>query len=503
MKNFKYKYLYIAVAMAVLGSCSEDFVTLQPKGSFLSSSYYKNEQQATAALVGVYDPLRKNTGGFENMVAMLNAGSDDFYAGGGSASDGNGIQNFSSHSLTSLIIPGSFWNDHYQGIYRANVLLSKMSGVDMSDALKVRFTAETKTLRALYYFNLVRMFKNIPLILDPLTTSTMLNVEQTTPALVYAQIEKDLLEAIPGLPTSVNAASDAGRLTRVSAQALLGKVYLYDGKNAEAATVLAQVNGTPGQPNQYGNKLLAKFSDLWVVSNKYNAESLIEVSHTSAGNSNWDFWGSGRDEGNSLNVMVGPRGYSRPANSTAPDLPSGWSFSVPTQKLYDAMKNDPRFDATILDMKALKAAGTADYIAGNADTGYFLNKFLPRQSDVRTGGGAAELNYKQDSYIIRLADTYLLEAEALGASGARAQALLDAVRARVGLASIPVTLAAIKNERRMELAGEGHRFFDLVRWGDAPAALADRGFTAGTDEIFPIPHVELVGTKLKQNPNYE
>lgn len=503
MKNFKYKYLYIAVAMAVLGSCSEDFVTLQPKGSFLSSSYYKNEQQATAALVGVYDPLRKNTGGFENMVAMLNAGSDDFYAGGGSASDGNGIQNFSSHSLTSLIIPGSFWNDHYQGIYRANVLLSKMSGVDMSADLKVRFTAETKTLRALYYFNLVRMFKNIPLILDPLTTSTMLNVEQTTPALVYAQIEKDLLEAIPGLPTSVNAASDAGRLTRVSAQALLGKVYLYDGKNGDAAAILAQVNGTPGQPNQYGNKLLAKFSDLWVVSNKYNAESLIEVSHTSAGNSNWDFWGSGRDEGNSLNVMVGPRGYSRPANSTAPDLPSGWSFSVPTQKLYDAIKNDPRFDATILDMKALKAAGTADYIAGNADTGYFLNKFLPRQSDVRTGGGAAELNYKQDSYVIRLADTYLLEAEALGASGARAQALLDAVRARVGLTPVPVSLAAIKTERRLELAGEGHRFFDLVRWGDAAAALADRGFNAGTDEVFPIPHVELVGTKLKQNPNYE
>lgn len=503
MKNFKYKYLYIAVAVAVLGSCSEDFVTLQPKGSFLSSSYYKNEQQATAALVGVYDPLRKNTGGFENMVAMLNAGSDDFYAGGGSASDGNGIQNFSSHSLTSLIIPGSFWNDHYQGIYRANVLLSKMSGVDMSADLKVRFTAETKTLRALYYFNLVRMFKNIPLILDPLTTSTMLNVEQTTPALVYAQIEKDLLEAIPGLPTSVNAASDAGRLTRVSAQALLGKVYLYDGKNGDAAAILAQVNGTPGQPNQYGNKLLAKFSDLWVVSNKYNAESLIEVSHTSAGNSNWDFWGSGRDEGNSLNVMVGPRGYSRPANSTAPDLPSGWSFSVPTQKLYDAIKNDPRFDATILDMKALKAAGTADYIAGNADTGYFLNKFLPRQSDVRTGGGAAELNYKQDSYVIRLADTYLLEAEALGASGARAQALLDAVRARVGLTPVPVSLAAIKTERRLELAGEGHRFFDLVRWGDAAAALADRGFNAGTDEVFPIPHVELVGTKLKQNPNYE
>ncbi|MEN2399623.1 RagB/SusD family nutrient uptake outer membrane protein [Flavobacterium sp. MC2016-06] len=503
MKNIKLKYIYVAIAMAALtGSCSEDFVTIEPKGSFLSNSYYKNEQQATAALVGVYDPIRKNTGGFENLVAMLNAGSDDFYAGGGGASDGNGIQNFSTHSLTSIIIPGSFWNDHYQGIYRANVLLSKMADVDMSADLKVRFTAETKTLRALYYFNLVRLFKNIPLILEPLTTSTMLTVEQATPEAVYAQIEKDLLESIPVLPTSVDAATGSGRLTKGAAQAILGKVYLFEGKNTDAAAVLAQVNGTPGAANQYGNKLLANFSDLWVTSNKFNSESLLEVSHTSAGNSDWTFWGSGKDEGNSLNIMVGPRGYSRPANSTAEDIPSGWSFSIPTQKLYDAMKNDPRFAATIFDMKALKAAGKADYIPGYQDTGYFLNKFLPRQTDVRTGGGNAELNYKQNSYIIRLADTYLMEAEALG-SGTRAQALLDAVRARVGLAPVPVTLAAIKNERRMELAGEGHRFFDLVRWGDAATALADRGFNAGTDEIFPIPFVELTGTKLKQNPNYQ
>ena len=503
MKNIKFKYIYVAVAIAALaGACSEEFVTIEPKGSFLSTSYYSNEQQATAALVGVYDPLRKNTGGFENLVAMLNAGSDDFYAGGGGASDGTGIQNFSTHSLSSVLIPGSFWNDHYQGVYRANVLLSKMSGVDMSDALKVRFTAESKALRAFYYFNLVRLFKNVPLILEPLTTSNILDVEQATPEAVYAQIEKDLLEAIPALPTSVDAATGSGRLTRGAAQALLGKVYLFEGKKPEAAAILAQVNGTPGSTNQYGNKLLPSFSDLWVTSNKFNAESLLEVSHTSAGNSDWGFWGSGRDEGNSLNVMVGPRGYSRPANSTAPDLPSGWSFSVPTQKLYDAMKDDPRFAATILDVKALKAAGKADYIPGYQDTGYFLNKFLPRQSDVRTGGGAAELNYKQNSYVIRLADTYLMEAEALG-SGPRAQALLDAVRARVGLTPVPVTLAAIKNERRMELAGEGHRFFDLVRWGDAATALADRGFNAGTDEIFPIPFVELTGTKLKQNPNYQ
>ena len=169
---------------------------------------------------------------------------------------------------------------------------------------------------------------------------------------------------------------------------------------------------------------------------------------------------------------------------------------------YDFIKTDPRFAPTVLDMKALKAAGKADYIGGYQDTGYFLNKFIPRRSDVTTGTGEPVLNYRQNSYVIRLADSYLMEAEALGGTGARAQALLDAVRARVGLSSTPVSLAAVKAERRAELAGEGHRFFDLVRWGDAASKLASRGFKAGKNEVFPIPYKELLNTKLVQNPGY-
>jgi hypothetical protein len=108
MKTIKFKYLYIAVAMVSLGSCSEEFVNITPKGSFLSDNYYANEEQATAALVGVYDPIRKNSGGFENIISMMNAGSDDFYAGGGGATDGDGIQAFSKHTLTSTNVPASF-----------------------------------------------------------------------------------------------------------------------------------------------------------------------------------------------------------------------------------------------------------------------------------------------------------------------------------------------------------------------------------------------------------
>jgi starch-binding outer membrane protein, SusD/RagB family len=501
MKTVKFKYIFIALALVSLSSCSEDFVEVSPEGSFLSENYYADEGQATAALVGVYDAIRKNSSGFDNLITFMNSGSDDHYAGGGGATDGAGIQAFSTHSLTAITVPESLWNDHYQGIFRANTLLLKLPAVNMSESLKIRFTGEAKALRAIYYFNLVRMFKNIPLLLNPLNATNMYDAQQATSETVYAQIEKDLLEAINILPNTVVVTTESGRLNKGAAQAMLGKVYLYQGKKAQAAAVLAEVNGVPGQTNQYGNKLLSNFKDLWVTSNKFNSESLIEVSHTSAANTDWAFWGSGADEGNTVNIMVGPRSYSRPSGSTADDLPSGWSFNVITQDLYDAIKLDPRFSATVYDLKALKAAGQADYIGGYQDTGYFLNKFLPRKSDVRTGGGAAELNYKQNTYILRLADTYLMEAEALG-SGARAQALLDAVRARAGLTAVPVTLAAIKNERRMELAGEGHRFFDLVRWGDAAVKLANRGFVAGKDEIFPIPTRELQGTKLKQNPGY-
>lgn len=503
MKKITIKYLFITLAMMVsFLSCKKSFVDITPKGQFLSENYYADKDQAFSALIGVYDVLRKNSGGFENMISMMNAGSDDNFAGGGGPTDGAGIQGFSNYTLNSTIIPGSFWNDYYQGIFRANTLLAKLPATSMDATLKARFVAEAKALRAYCYFDLVRLFKNVPLILGPLTATTMYEVKQSPPADVYTQIEKDLLEAIPALPSTVPLSTDAGRFTKVAAQALLGKVYLYESKNALAAAQFLEVNGTPGGVNQYGNRLLTNFGDLWLAANKFNSEYLLECSHSSAGNSDWGWWGSGRDEGNTLNVMVGPRSYSRPSGSTAPDLPSGWSFNVFTQDFYDAIKLDPRFSATVFDLKALQTAGQADYIAGYQNTGYFLNKFLPRQSDVRTGGGALELNYKQNTPIIRLADTYLMEAEALGASGPRAQSLLDAVRARVGLPSIPVTIAAIKAERRMELAGEGHRFFDLVRWGDAAAKLGSRGFVAGKNEIFPIPIRELQGTLLVQNPGY-
>lgn len=501
MKTINLKYLFTAlVGIFTLGSCSEEFLEVPVKGSSLESNYYKNEAEAFAGLVAVYDVMRKHSGGFENMTNMMNAGSDDHVAGGGGATDGVGIQSFSDFSINPTTIPGSFWSDHYQGIFRANFLLTKLPEVPMDENTKAGFVAETKALRATYYFNLMRMFRNIPLILLPLESSEFNNVPQVAPEAVYAQIEQDLLDAINILPPTVDA-ENAGRFTKGAAQAQLGKVYMFQGKNSEAAAVLNQVNGTPGGANQYGYELLDNFDDLWEIDNKFNSESILEVAHTNASGSGWGNWGSGSDEGNSINTLVGPRSYTQ-VTEEAPELPSGWSFNPILPELYDLLKGDPRFEATVLDMKALEAAGAATYVPGYQDTGYFLNKFIPTQAEVTTGTGEPILNYRQNYYVIRLADTYLLEAEALGGTGARAQALLDAVRGRVGLPSVPVSLAAIAKERRIELAGEGHRFFDLVRTGKAAENLSDRGFTPGKNEIFPIPYTELQNTILEQNPGY-
>ncbi|RYZ39334.1 MAG: RagB/SusD family nutrient uptake outer membrane protein, partial [Sphingobacteriales bacterium] len=460
------------------------------------------ESQLNEGLVSVYDLLRKNSGGFDNMVTFFNAGSDDFFAGGGGPTDGVGIHSFDNFTLSATSIPRSFFGDFYRGVARANILILKLPDATADEAVKARILAEARTLRAYYYFNLVTMFKNVPLILEPVETNALFDIPQNTPAEVYAFIESELLASINDIPGTVPDEQD-GRLTQAAAKAILGKVYLYQGKWAEAAAQLADVNGTPGAVTQYGNQLLGNFNDLWLVDNKFNSESILEASHTNLSRAGWGNWGTSSDEGNSVNQMVGPRGYNRTNPNVAPDVISGWAFNPVTPSLRDAMVGDPRYNATILDMPALIAGGAADYAPADQDTGYFLRKFIPKPSETSNLGGNTELNYRQNSYLIRLADTYLMEAEALVQTGntARAQQLLDAVRSRVGLPSVPVSPETIYNERRLELAGEGHRFFDLVRT-NRTTLLTPFGFTPGKNEVLPIPFEDIANTILVQNSGY-
>ena len=512
MHNKRYIHIMALLfgGLCFMSACQDSFLEVKPIGTSLEDNYYRNADEAFNGLIAAYDALNW-VGGFNTKIGVSNAASDDHFGGGGGGSDMETIVVLDAFELDPARGPqGDLWAKGYSGVFRSNVLLSKLAEAEMDENLKARFVAETKFLRAFYYFDLIRFFKTIPLITEPISASAMYDVEQVERAKVFEQIEKDLMEAIPDLPTTVPVATEGGRATEGAARALLGKVYLQQEKFDLAAEQLALVNGTPGGTSSFGYKLLDNYGDLWVTTNKYNTESIFEVGHTSKSNGEWGC--TGCTEGNVYNVNVGPRSYNiLDPNAGAPDLSSGWSFNPITQDLVDAFMlpgnaYDPRYKHTVYHIDSLEQAGIVEYTKGRDDTGYFIAKFAGKKAEQSTGGGNWELNFPQNMYEIRLADTYLLEAEALvrdGSDPTRAQALLDAVRARVGLGSVPATAENIMQERRLELATEGHRWFDLVRTGMAADALADMGFVAGKHEFLPVPLLELSNTALKQDPAYE
>jgi len=511
-KNYvKYTAVFL-LGLGAFSSCKKSFLETTPKGEFAETNYYQTPAEAFAGLVAAYGPLTTETGGLDGTytdpLGPLNAASDDCVSGGGGSSDTPDLQAANNYTeLTSTQGPqAGFWPINFLGISSANIILSKLGSVPgLSTALKNQYTGEALFLRAYYYFNLVRLFGNVPLITQPLVPADIYNQPQVKAATTYAQIEADLTAAIPNLPVTIPASED-GRVTQGAAVALLGKVYLYEKKWTQAAAELALVNGTtPGQASAtYGYKLLTNFASIFDPNNKFNSESIWELARTASGNYTWNNWDQFKS--NIYVQFVGPRNYAGPVYS------GGYGFNPITLGLVAAYKTpyyggttkDPRYGYTMYDMDSLVLAQNSSYQASYENTGYFIQKYAPLTKFL-SPTGTNILNFPNDYIEIRLADTYLMEAEALvnaGTNTARAQALMDAVRARVGLASVPVTLTNLKAERRLELATEGHRWYDLVRWGDAPTALASKGFTAGKNEVFPIPLSELSNTKLVQNPGY-
>jgi hypothetical protein len=510
----KRKYItraaYVFAGLYLCLSCSKDFIEVQPKATALEANYYTNEAEVFAGLVSVYDPLGKEAGStYSNKIGALNSASDDCYAGGGSSTDMSMWQAWNNFTLTPANGPQvDLWARNFTGISRANTMLSKLPDAPVSEANRSRYTAECKFLRAYYYFDLVRLFRNVPLFVKPIEAAEIYSATQAAPEDVYKQIELDLTDAIPALPSIIQT-SDNGRVSAGAATALLGKVILFqndESRMAHVAELFKDVNGpTPGQLNaKYNYNLLSNFGDIFSPENKFNTESIFEIVHTSSAKLGWGDWGKDF-EGNVAVQMVGPRGYSGPI------YVAGWGFNPITESLVAVIKNDPRYKYTVANIDSIDAVNFAAtnkhlYEKGYQNTGYFIQKFAPLQKYKSTAGGNSELNYPNDYIEIRLADTYLMEAEALVRAGdatGRAQDLLDAVRARVGLASVEATLDNIYNERRLELATEGHRFFDLVRTKKAATALAFKGFVEGKHEILPIPLAELTNTKLVQNEAYK
>jgi starch-binding outer membrane protein, SusD/RagB family len=499
-----YQFCFIILGASALYGCKKSFLDVDPVGLNLEVNYYSNPNEAFTGVVAAYDPLGMETaaGTYANKLGPLNSASDDCYAGG--ADGGADMATWQAWNNYSALTPAvgpqdAFWRRNFVGVSRANIILSKLGNVPgLSTALKARYIAEAKFLRAYYYFDLVRLFTNVPLFTAPIEGDAIYTQVQATPEAVYAQIETDLKEAFPDLPITVNIALEGGRATQGAAKALLGKVILYQNNDArmlEAANLFDDVNKVG---NIYGYELQASFPAIFRPDNKFNKESIFEISHTPVANSSWNGWDV--IEGNVYCQMIGARSYSGNIYE------SGWGFNPVTNGLHDFMYGDPRYQYTIADLDSMVAVGAAsNYEPGYQNTGYFVQKFAPLKAWRSTGGGNAELNYPNNVIEIRLADTYLMQAEALVRGGGdlvKAAGLLNAVRARVSLLPVAATIENIYRERRAELATEGHRWFDLVRTGRAATTLASKGFVAGKNERLPIPLNELSNTQLKQNPNY-
>lgn len=502
MKRFL-TYLICLAVIVPLVSC-ENALDVEPNGMKLESNYYETPDEAFAALVAAYNPAGWQTGGpnntYINVLGGLNSATAGMHAGGGGPNDMTPWQAWDTYDLSGAVGPqAGYWSRSYAGINRANLLLQKIDGVKGLDAsTKARYIAEAKFLRGYYYLWLIRLFRNVPLITKPLETSEIYQQEQAPPDSVYAQIEADFEAAIPDLPTAPLPSNEAGRATKGAARAFLAKSLMWEvgsgqnqSKMARAADLLNQVNTSSSY------ELLDNYGDIFDPSNAFHSESIFEIAHSSQQQAGWGNFGNIR--GNVYVQMVGPRGYSGPKYN------NGWGFNPITPVLVNAMENDPRYQYTIANIDSMVNNGSASYQAGYKNTGYFIEKFAPL-SQYAAQNGVVALNYPINYIEVRLAGTYLLEAEAIVRSNGnmtRAATLLNDVRDRVGLSPVQPTLENIYHEMWMELATEGHRWFNLVRTGRAAEVLADEGYKEGVNDVLPIPLESLNNTKLEQNPGYQ
>ncbi|OMQ13571.1 RagB/SusD family nutrient uptake outer membrane protein [[Flexibacter] sp. ATCC 35103] len=490
------KYLFTTIIMLALFStiisCSDDFVSPKPEYSIDSENYFNSKSDYDEALVAAYDLLQST---YANAL-LGEIASDNTLAGGESPTDVIGWQQVDDmiHTPVNSNLR-DIWNWMFAGVQRANYILEFKDKTDFEG--KTQLLAETRFLRAYYQFELVKWFGGIPMKGD---ARFKVGDEKTVPRSsvqeVYASIEADLIFASANLSPT---ASQKGRVTKGAAQALLGKAYLYEGKFVQAASAFDAVI------NSGKYTLQSDYDAMFEMAGENGPESVFEVQYT-------DVEGAGFtclqcSEGN---VAVG---FSGIRNYTGPLFSSGFSFNIPTKESADAFETgDKRKDVAILDIAAWAASNAGvSYGKGNEDTGYFNRKYLPRKRSAEAQGDL-NLTNPNNYRAIRYADVLLMAAEAYNRGAiddTKAKTYLNQVRRRAfgdNNHDISVTGAALTDfilaERRVELFGEGHRFFDLVRTGKAAGKIP--GFKANKNELFPLPieEIQFANGNWQQNPGY-
>ncbi len=517
-----YKILAALFGLWLLNSCTEEDLNVKPDGRELVETFYQTDEQMLLALNGAYDPFQHIIwGGSTFMWGSIT--SDDAIAGGGSDTDQKGYQVADRFQVDPVEDAEQNLKDFYSLWWRMNTRSNAIIAyADPTSSLGSLAVANAYFLKGMAYFQEARMFGGLPIIDDIPGINS--KYPRSTIEETWAATEGYLKAAIDlthdGLGLAVRNGfkdPDNGYATLGSAQTLLGKVYLYEGKYNDAINVLMNV------VNSGHYKLETDYDNIFNPGNPHGVESIFEINMTDKGAASWN----GPDNnGNALATLVSPRAFG----SNTPALPdgvfqAGWGMNSPTQKLvdaFDAMGDAIRKHASILYYDTINyQLDTAGVVPNweNVITGYYDRKHSARAAYV-----LSQTQVNQNIGVLRYADVLLMLAEAYNKTGDDAQArnYLNQVRSRVKLADVTSSgdqlFTDIKKERQLELCLEGDRYFDLVRWGDAQKELTGEAYDAGglnyttgkpgvsTHGLFPIPQDEMNSygdfPDFKQNEGY-
>ncbi|WP_343850150.1 RagB/SusD family nutrient uptake outer membrane protein [Algoriphagus jejuensis] len=487
MKNIKILIAAGAVVMLSAGACNSDFLDLAPISQENSNNFYKTDEDMKNALTAVYGSLQYGGQYYSSIHVMGDLRSDNTEITNPNAgADLQAIDNFTNTPVTS--ISNTTWSGHYQGIQAANIVIEKIEAVNMDAATKARYIGEAKFLRALMYFNLVRIYGDVPLV-----TKVINNPQEgyeygrNATEEVYQQIIADLMAAEGSLPYTY-AAAEVGRATKGAAMALLGKVYLTRKKWTLAGQKLKQVIDEAAQTKY---KLMPTYAGVFGIPAENNAESIFEVQFKSGSNG----------EGSPFANQFAPIGSGTAVVAVGNPL----GQNIPTAEM----------DATYEANDLRKAASMKNsYVLSGKTT---LHNYVVKYS----GTPAANLDSDNNWIVLRYADVLLMYAEVLNEQGFVADGpafdYLNQIRTRAGLPvktfsnenpSLQITSQAefrlaVEQERRVELAFEGHRWFDLVRTDRALTVLADKGIQPHHVLLaIPQSQVDINPAMISQNPGY-
>jgi hypothetical protein len=494
MKNSKNIFMRRAFVLGLIvsaigiQSCKKSFLDVNPAQNTAATQFFKTPEDAAKAVNAMYANLHEWNNIAFAPIALESMGSDDVEKGS-TASDATYFNDYHNFTITSGDAQlGGFWKGQYQTINFANQILGNVPGISMDETLKNRYLAEAKFIRAYEYFRLVRAFGDVPLRIALPKDNSEYNLPRTPKDQVWAQIEKDLTDAAAVLPQTYSSA-DIGHVTKGAALTLHAKVAMYLKKWTDVVTYTTAVMGM-------GYSLFPDYEQMFRTTHKNNQESIFEIQNNLIPN-------NPPASNSQYSQVQGVRGVTG----------GGWGFNVPSPNLAAAYEaGDPRRDATIIFRGETTPDG--DKIPATGDNPMYNQKsYVPFKFYV---SGFNE-GCQQNKIVLRYADVLLMNAEAnneLGNSGA-ALAPLELVRARAreGNADIlpKVTTTdqaalrtAIYFERRVELAMEFERYFDVIRQGRGTAVFGSRGWKAGKNEVWPIPQTEidLSGGVLTQNAGY-